>query len=306
MSQPKIIVAGSINMDVIARTQRHPKPGETLFGSELHFIPGGKGANQAVAAGRLSERVHLVGKLGRDAFGSDLAAFLQREGLNLEHLVFDGEAPSGTALIVVDERSENTIVVVSGSNYTLSEADVAQVDINADDVLVSVFEIPQETIRALFKRAMAVGATTLLNPAPAVPFIPELQAMVRYLVLNETELAFFAGADAVPQDATALKALAAQLRADADQTIIITMGAKGVIALHGEALIQVAGRPVQAVDTTGAGDCFVGALAVALSEGQPLREALHFANVAASLSVQHLGASAAMPRRAAVDAAASA
>lgn len=302
MSQPKIIVAGSINMDVVTRAERHPKPGETIFGSDLHFIPGGKGSNQAVAAGRLSEQVHLVGKLGRDAFGSSLETFLQGEGLNLDHLLFDAEAPSGTAIIVVDDHSENTIVVVSGSNYALTEVDVEQIDISAEDIVVSVFEIPQETIRALFKKAAAVGATTILNPAPAVDFIPELQATVSYLVLNETELAFFAGADSAPDDPEMLKNLALQLRAHDEQTIIITLGAKGVLAVKGDEVVHIEGRSVDAVDTTGAGDCFVGALSVALFEQQPLEQALRFANTAASLSVQKLGASASMPYRADVDA----
>ncbi|MEO0562171.1 MAG: PfkB family carbohydrate kinase, partial [Chloroflexota bacterium] len=159
----KIVVAGSINMDVVTQAERLPKPGETLFGHDLHYIPGGKGSNQAVAASRLSDAVYLVGKLGRDPFGDALTTFLNAERLNLSYLGYDDKAPTGIALITVDDASENTIVVISGSNFEVSSADVEAVSIDAEDTVVSVFEIPQETIRTLFERAKAVGARTVLN-----------------------------------------------------------------------------------------------------------------------------------------------
>lgn len=296
----RIIVAGSINMDVVARTEQLPQAGETIFGHDLHYIPGGKGSNQAVAAGRLSDAVYLVGKLGRDAFGSSLKNFLEAEPLHLDYLSFSEDKPTGIALIVLDDSSENHIVVISGSNYELSEADLAAVALQADDIIVSVFEIPQPTIRALFRRAKNRGAKTILNPAPAKKFIEGLQEAVDYLIVNESELAFFAESP-VSDELDTLKKQAQTLRNHAEQVIIVTLGAKGLVCLNGEDFIRLEGESVQAFDTTGAGDCFVGAFAVALSEGQSLVDALHFANIAASLSVQKLGASSSMPYRADVD-----
>lgn len=297
----RIFIAGSINMDVVAQTERHPRPGETLFGRDLTFIPGGKGSNQAVAAGRLRDEVWLLGKLGRDAFGASLHEFLQGENLKLDYLRFDDEAPTGTALIVVNAASENTIVVIAGSNGALTPEDVNAPTIRAEDYVAAVFEIPQATILSLFQRARTVGARTVLNPAPAAAFIPDLLENVTHLVVNETELAFFAGTDDVPEDETSIRQAAETLRISREQTIIVTLGAKGALCLAGDEVIRVTGRPVKAVDTTGAGDCFVGALTVALSEGQSLSAALNFANAAAALSVQQLGASRSMPNREALE-----
>jgi ribokinase len=297
----KIIVAGSINMDVVARTERHPVPGETIFGENLHYIPGGKGSNQAVAASRLSDHVYLVGKLGRDPFGDSLTTFLNGERLYLDHLSYSETEVSGVALIVVDDQSENTIVVISGSNYAMTEDDVASIPIEADDVVVSVFEIPQPTIKALFERAQAVGAKTVLNPAPATAFIDGLQPLVDYLILNETELDFFAGTKTDSNDLDQLAASAKQLRTTPDQTVIVTLGGSGLLCVAGDERLRLEGQPVEAVDTTGAGDCFTGSFAVGLFEGMPLADALRFANTAASLSVQKLGASSSMPTREQVD-----
>lgn len=296
----KIIVAGSINMDVVVQADQHPHPGETVFGKDVHFIPGGKGSNQAVAAHRLGGDVVLVGKLGQDSFGSDLHRFLQGENLNLSHLHFTDDAPSGTALITVNAASENTIVVVSGSNFALRPADMNDVQIEAGDIVVSVFEIPQETIRALFSKAKQAGATTILNPAPAARLIDGLNELCDCVIVNETELAFFAGSEAIPQDHERIKRLAEGFRSRDNQTIVVTLGAKGAAYLHHDSFGTVAGRHVEAVDTTGAGDCFVGALAAGLAEGNGLADAIHVANTAASLSVQKLGASDSLPYRAQV------
>lgn len=297
----KIIVAGSINMDVVARAEHHPQPGETIFGSDLHYIPGGKGSNQAVAASRLREDVYLVGKLGTDAFGESLTKFLHTERLNLSYLSNSADQPTGVALIVVDDDSENTIVVISGSNYALTADDVAQIPLSSGDIVVSVFEIPQATILALFERARSAGATTILNPSPASPFIDGLQAQTDVLVMNETELAYFTRNESVSDDLDTLKEQAKSLRTHETQKIVLTLGGKGAVCLQGNDFIHVEGQKVKAVDTTGAGDCFTGALSVALSEGKAMRDALRFANTAASLSVQKLGASASMPTRDAVE-----
>lgn len=298
-----IVVAGSINMDVVARTRTLPRPGETVRGSDLHYIPGGKGSNQAVAASRLADGVRLVGRLGRDVFGDTLTAFLQQENLDLSGVRYSDSAPSGTAIIVVDAESENTIVMVPGSNAEVSVADVEAVELEAGDVTVSPFEIPQETIMRLCQRAREAGARTVFNPAPAAEMMPGLLELIDVLVVNETELAFFAGVPDIAEDLDTVREQALALRADPQQMIVVTLGARGAVCVQGDDFVRVEGRRVQAVDTTGAGDCFVGALAVALYEGQELRAALNFANTAAALSVQKLGASTSMPRRADVEAA---
>ncbi len=297
----KIIVLGSINMDVVVTAPRHPELGETIFGDELHFIPGGKGSNQAVAAGRLGGNVQLIGRLGEDAFGGDLQTFLNDESLDLTYLATVADAPTGTALITVNSSSENTIVVISGANQRITVEDVADVAVGPEDVVVSQFEVPQPTLKALFDRAQMVGAKTVLNPAPASEFADGLLPLIDYLIVNETELAYLS-AKPLTDDEAHLTEQARSLRHSPQQTIIVTLGAAGVLCIAGDEVLRVAGRQVKAVDTTGAGDCFVGAFGVALSEGQPLQAALEFANLAASVSVQKLGAAVSLPYRREIDA----
>lgn len=297
----KIIVLGSINMDVVVTAPRHPELGETIFGDELHFIPGGKGSNQAVAAGRLGGDVQLVGRLGQDSFGDSLQIFLNGESLDLTYLARVEDAPTGTALITVNSSSENTIVVISGANQRIAVEDVADVPIGAEDVIVSQFEVPQPTLKALFQRAQTAGAKTVLNPAPASEFAEGLLPLIDYLIVNETELAYLAGSP-LTDDEAQLTEQARSLRHAPQQTIIVTLGAAGVLCIAADDVLRVAGRQVKAVDTTGAGDCFVGAFAVAISEGQPLQAALEFANLAASVSVQKLGAAVSLPYRSELDA----
>lgn len=297
----QIIVLGSINMDVVVRAERHPQLGETIFGQDVNFIPGGKGANQAVAAQRLGGDVMLVGRLGDDAFGHSLHEFLQSEDMDISHVKLLPDSATGTALITVNTSSENTIVVVSGANKALQVADIEALTIASDDIIVSQFEVPQVVIRALFKKARAVGAYTILNAAPAEPFVDGLSEVISHLVVNETELAFLTE-QSISDDLDTLAKMMQSLRAYPEQTIILTLGKAGALCLAGDEVIRVEGYPVDAVDTTGAGDCFVGALSVALSEKTPLEPALGFANQAASLSVQKLGATASMPYRSELDA----
>jgi ribokinase len=293
----KILVAGSINMDIVAKIEHLPRPGETVFGDELHYIPGGKGSNQAVATSRLGKNVYLIGKLGQDIFGDSLATFLEEEQLNLEYLFYSKSHPSGVALINVDKQSENSITVISGSNFQLSEQDVEQCEINEGDVVISVFEIPQSTIKHLFKKANLTNAKTILNPAPAKLIRNELLETVDYLIINETELAFYTNQKKVNEDIETITQYASELRMRPSQTIIITLGSKGAICISGEDVICVPGIKVEAIDTTGAGDCFTGAFAVAVSEQMFIDQAIFFANKAASLSVQKLGSSTSMPYR---------
>lgn len=291
----RVFVAGSINMDVVATADRHPKVGETVAGSQVLYFPGGKGANQAVAAVRLGARTTLIGRLGKDSFGAELKSFLCDQGIDLGYLVETADAHTGTAIITV-AQADNTIVVVPGANGLVGADDVEVVPLLGGDVAVSQFEIPLPAIAAFFRRARAAGATTLLNPAPAQAMSRELLALVDILVLNETELGFLAGSELSESDEAAkIIAVARQLQARQDQTICVTLGKRGVLALAGREEISVPGRSVKAVDTTGAGDCFVGALAAQLADDVPLRDALAFANAAASISVQRMGAGPSMP-----------
>ena len=292
----RIIVLGSINMDVVVQTPQAPQAGETVFGSNVRFIPGGKGANQAVAASRLAEGTALVGKLGSDAFGDSLYSFLKEERLDL-HVTRSETTPSGTALITVDDSGENRIIVVSGSNMELEPADFETVGFEPGDLVASVLEIPQNTLRAGFEKARAAGARTILNAAPAAALLEGLQDLCDFLVVNETELAFYSGGEALFIDQAGLKSQLRKVGSGSSRTVIATLGPDGAAFLDRDELIRVPGRKVRAVDTTGAGDCFVGALAAALLEGRGTEQAAAFANAAASLSVQVVGASASMPYR---------
>jgi len=296
----RVYVAGSINMDVVATADRHPKVGETVAGQQVLYFPGGKGANQAVAASRLGARTTLISRLGKDSFGTELKAFLGGQGIDLGYVQETTQAHTGTAIITV-AAADNTIVVIPGSNALVSADDVSVVPLVKGDVAVSQFEIPLPTIAAFFRRARAAEATTLLNPAPAQKFGRELLELVDILVLNETELGFLAGTELSDSDeAVRIIDVARQLQARADQTICVTLGKRGVLALAGQEEFPVPGRVVKAVDTTGAGDCFVGALAAQLADEVPLRTALAFANAAASISVQRMGAGPSMPTAAEV------
>ena len=297
----RVFVAGSINMDVVATATRHPKVGETVAGHAVHFFPGGKGANQAVAAAKLGASTALIGRLGVDPFGQQLRSFLAAQGVDLALVKDTTGADSGTAIITI-ANADNSIVVVPGANARVSVDDVAAPLLVKGDVAVSQFEIPLPTVGAFFERARAAGATTILNPAPAIGCSPALLDLVDILVLNETELGFFTHTELNDSDAPDRFAEAARrLQTGASGIICVTLGRRGVLALVGGEAVMIAGRAVKAVDTTGAGDCFVGALAAQLAGGAPIRDALNYANAAASICVQRMGAAPSMPTASEVD-----
>jgi ribokinase len=291
----RVFVAGSINMDVVATAERHPQVGETVAGKEVLYFPGGKGANQAVAAAKLGASTALIGRLGKDAFGAELRAFLAGQGLDLGLVADTADAHTGTAIITL-ANADNTIVVIPGANGLVSAEDVEQSPLAKSDVAVSQFEIPLPAITAFFKRARAVGATTILNPAPARPFDGELLDLVDILVLNETELGLLTNTTLHENDDYDRFVDAARsLQRREDQIICVTLGKRGAVALANDARLTFPGRKVEAVDTTGAGDCFVGALAALLADGQPIKISLIYAILAASVSVQRMGAAPSMP-----------
>jgi ribokinase len=299
----RVFVAGSINMDVVATADRHPRIGETVAGKAVLYFPGGKGANQAVASAKLGAPTTLIGRLGKDAFGDELRAFLDAQGVNLSFVQETAEAHTGTAIITI-ANADNTIVVVPGANALVCTADVAAPALAKGDIAVSQFEIPLPTISAFFKRAHAAGATTILNPAPAIEFDAEILDLVDILILNESELGFVAKTELRDtDDQTRFIEAVRSLQTGKDKIICVTLGRRGVLALVNGNPLVVPGRTVEAVDTTGAGDCFVGAVAAQLAGGKSIRDALDYANSAASICVQRMGAAPSMPTAAEVEAA---
>jgi ribokinase len=298
----RVFVAGSINMDVVATADRHPRIGETIAGQAVLYFPGGKGANQAVAAAKLGAATTLIGRLGRDAFGDELKAFLTAQGIDLSFLQQTSDTHTGTAIITV-ANADNTIVVIPGANALVSAADVEAPVLAKGDIAVSQFEIPLTAISAFFKRARAAGATTILNPAPAIEFSRELVDLVDILILNETELGFLTKTELRDtDDYPRLIEAARSLQINKDKIICVTLGKRGIVALIDGQPHTDLGRAVKAVDTTGAGDCFVGAVAALLADGQPVRSAFGYANIAASICVQRMGAAPSMPTAAEVSA----
>jgi len=298
----RVVVAGSINMDVVAAASRHPRIGETVAGSAVHYFPGGKGANQAVAAAKLNAPTTLIGRLGKDAFGGELRTFLAAQGVDLTYVQETSEAHTGTAVITI-ASADNTIVVVPGANALVTASDVAAAGLAKGDIAVSQFEIPLPAISAFFKRARAAGAMTILNPAPAIEFSRELLDLVDILILNETELGLLTKTELHDGDDHAgFIAAARSLPIGRDKIVCVTLGKRGVLALVNDEPLIVAGRAVEAVDTTGAGDCFVGAVAAQLADGKSIGDAIAYANVAASICVQRMGAAPSMPTKEEVEA----
>lgn len=288
-----VIVVGSINMDVVARAERIPRPGETVTGNGVDLLPGGKGANQAVAARRAGADTVLVGALGDDGFAEELAAFVTRERLGTTAITrVDG--PSGTAVIVVDAAGENSIVVIPGANDRVDRRTVEAVELAPDDVLLLQNEIPEQANADALDRARAAGATTVLSLAPYRPTSDSLLRALDVLIVNETEFALLMGEDGGALAAADVEALLAA-GAGATASIVVTLGPRGLRARVDGDVVTLAGHSVVARDTTGAGDCFAGAFGAALARGAPIRDALRFANAAAALSVQRPGAAPAMP-----------
>jgi len=284
-----VLVIGSLNMDLVVRCEHLPREGQTVFGSDFFTAPGGKGANQAVAAARLGARVAMAGCVGQDQFGRDLLAGLANDGVHASDIA-TVDCPTGTALITVDASGANTIVVISGANAACDTALVDRALANADTpgVLLLQHEIPAEVNAHAIRAAKATGWFVVLNPAPAHPVPHELLPLIDIIAPNETEAAMLTDlAIDGRQDAVAA---AHRLVAQGVRAALITLGSDGALYCDAERVLHCPALPVQAVDTTAAGDAYIGALATAHAEGQMLEQSLGFAAAAAGLAVTRRGA----------------
>ncbi len=294
----KIIVIGSSNTDMVIKSRKLPLPGETILGGTFLMNPGGKGANQAVAAARLGGNVTFVSKTGNDVFGKEALAGFNAAKINTKYIVKDNNNPSGVALINVDENGENTIVVASGANGTLVPSDIKNEvfsGMSKQDIVLMQLEIPVETVKYVAEKACAKGARVILNPAPACWLSDSLFKCLYLITPNETEAGILTGFTVF--DEGSAREAAELLRSKGVQNVVITMGSSGAYILSGPVSIMVQGLKVKAMDTTAAGDIFSGAMAVAISEGMDIVSAVTFANKAASISVTRMGAQASAPYR---------
>ncbi|RDU97447.1 ribokinase [Trinickia dinghuensis] len=296
----RVTVVGSLNMDLVIRAPRLPSAGETLAGRSFDHVPGGKGGNQAVAAARLGAQVAMIGCVGDDDNGKQLVAGLHRDGIDCNGVATDAALPTGVAMIVVDDAGQNAIVIVAGSNGALMPAAIAEQEaaIAQADVLVCQLEVPGETVLAAMQKAHALGRTVVFNPAPVTgPLSREWLESSDFVIPNEIEASVLSGV-AVDSPESARRA-AKVLQQGGARNVIITLGKRGVLVLaEGEG--EEAGKhylpaEVEAIDTTAAGDTFVGGFCAALAAKRPLDEAVRFGQAAAALSVTRAGAQTSIP-----------
>jgi len=292
---PTIAVVGSSNMDLVVKSNRIPAIGETILGGVFIMAPGGKGANQAVAAAKLGAQVFFIAKLGEDIFGSQSLNNFKKEGVNTKYVLQTKEAPSGVALIMVDDDGNNLIVVAPGANQSLSPEDVkeAGTEIASSGALVAQLEVPIETIEFAAGLANKSNVPFILDPAPAQKLSPQLLKMVDVLTPNETEAQFLTGVEVKDRESAGVAAQ--KLLECGVKNVILTMGASGYLTVSNEGTEFVSARKVKAADSTAAGDAFTGSLAVGLAQGRTLSEAALFANNVAALSVTKMGAQPSMP-----------
>ncbi|WP_415764815.1 ribokinase [Pseudomonas sp. ZB1P45] len=291
----KVVVIGSLNMDLVTRAPRLPRGGETLIGESFATVSGGKGANQAVAAARLGAQVSMVGCVGSDAYGNELRGALLAEQIDCQ-AVSTVDDSSGVALIVVDDNSQNAIVIVAGANGALTPEVIDRFDavLRAADVIICQLEVPDATVGHALKRGRELGKTVILNPAPASRPLPaDWYASIDYLIPNESEASALSG---LPVDSLAsAETAASRLIAMGAGKVIITLGAQGSLFANGKGFEHFPAPKVKAVDTTAAGDTFVGGFAAALAAGKNEADAIRFGQVAAALSVTRAGAQPSIP-----------
>ena len=296
--EPTILVIGSINMDLVVRSPHMPAPGETVLGDGFATAPGGKGANQAVAVARQGARCVFLGRVGEDAFGRALLEGMRREGIECDNVIVTPDAPTGVAMIIVDARGENSIVVASGANYRVTPDDVFEREAlfeEADLVLLQL-ELPLPTVQAAKKLAQRHGARVVLDPAPAPPTMPDELCNVDVITPNVSEAEMITGQRANEADDRVNKLIASDLIARGAKAAVLKLGSRGslVVTAEGE-IASVPPFKVDIVDTTAAGDAFTAALAVNFARGMSLAKAAHLANAAGALACTRFGAQPSMP-----------
>lgn len=287
-----IVVVGSINMDLVVQVDTFPQPGETRLGSDYAQHPGGKGANQAVAAARAGGRVTMIGRVGDDGFGQLLKAGLERDGIDTRQVIVLEHTPSGVAFISVNAEAQNCIIVAPGANAKLTPDDLSAAHFEGAKVVLLQLEIPLSTALKAAQLGRAAGAMVILNLAPAQQLTQAQLADIDLLVVNESEAALLSG---LSDEQAALAQLATLV-----PQVVLTRGERGALWHDGTTSGALAAFQVTAIDTTAAGDAFVGALAVARCEGRPLAEAVRFAAAAGALATMQRGAQPSLPHRSAI------
>jgi len=297
----KICVVGSLNMDLVVRAEHIPVPGETILGGEFNTFPGGKGANQAVAAARLGGTVSMVGKVGKDKYSDTLLEMLTASQVNSTYVFQDKDYPTGIAMIIVDEAGNNSIVVASGSNMQLSPADIQQSEkvIKEASVLVLQLESPLDTVISAAKIAKDNEVKVILNPAPAQHLPDELLNLVDVLIPNEIEVMMLAGLTDV--NCSDIEFAAKDLMARGIDAVVVTLGSRGALVIENGESTLLPAYVVNVVDTTAAGDAFIGGFAVAFAEGRSLLEAVSWGNVSGALAATKIGAITSLPSRSDLD-----
>jgi len=293
----KIIVVGSMNMDMVVKTSHIPQPGETVLGGSFLMNPGGKGANQAVAVARLGGDVTFIGKIGDDIFGKQSSQLFDEEGVDTNGILSDHNTPSGIALITVDEQGENSIVVAPGANAHLEPGDVEKALDNYPDskILLVQLEIPMRTVEHAARIARHRGMQVILNPAPANSMVPGMFDLIDIITPNVNEAEMLSGVRIV--DVSSARQAAESIHQQGVKHVIVTLGKDGAALLEDGMFYHIPAPSVETVDTTAAGDVFNGALAVAVGEGKILTDAVAFACRAASIAVTRMGAQSSIPFR---------
>ena len=296
-----ILVAGSINMDLVIKVRSIPKPGETISGGTFYRAYGGKGANQAVTVSRLGEECYFIGRVGKDVFGEELKENLLKNKVNIDYLVEDKDNPTGIAFIMVDNTGENSIVVAPGANSFLSQDNVRRClpVISKARVLLTQLEIPVETVSFSLELAKKYDIVTILNPAPAKEIDPHILSLADIVTPNESELKTLTGIE--PREERDVIRAGRKLLEYGVEIVVVTLGSKGAMMIERDSELYVPAMKVSAVDTTGAGDVFNGALAVRLADGDPVERALKYAVVSAGISVTRRGAQDSIPTMEEVD-----
>jgi ribokinase len=311
---PHIVVIGSINMDLVCRTHSIPRPGETLLGSDFVTIPGGKGANQAVAAAKLAgqdTRVYMIGRVGNDDFGERLVTGLVQHGVDATHVTVTENVASGIAMILVDRKGENSIVVAAGANAKLTPADIDAADsiISAAAAVVMQLEVPQATVQHAIAKCQRKGVYSILDPAPAPAKLPRAMLGVDLFTPNQSEAEVLAGLRNIRRPrrhsrrVADPKQIGMELLSRGAKSVVLKLGAKGAMLVSRDGTIRAARAfKARVVDTTAAGDAFTGALAIARAERMDIPAMLRFANAAGAICCQGFGAQPSLPSRGQVDA----